>query len=54
MAAKLSLLMPNSQLLWKKFSKTVSSYEIDEMTVGWPNDSWTFTFFATFSNSIPN
>ena len=28
--------------------------ESDEMTVLWPNDSLTFTFYVAFSNSIPN
>ena len=28
--------------------------ESDEMTGLWPNDSLTFTFYITFSNSIPN
>ena len=26
----------------------------DEMTALWPNDSLTFTFYVTFSKSIPN
>ena len=29
------------------------SLESDEMTALWPNDSLTFTFYVTFSNSIP-
>ena len=29
------------------------SLESDEMTALWPNDSLTFTFHETFSNSIP-
>ena len=28
-------------------------YAFEEMTALWPNDSLTFTFFETFSNSIP-
>ena len=54
MAAKLSLFMPDFQLLWKKFSNTIFSSKSDEMTVVWPNDSWTLTFYAIFSNSVPN
>ena len=30
------------------------SLESDEMTVLWPNDSLTFTFYVIISNSIPN
>ena len=30
------------------------SLESDEMTSLWPNDSLTFIFYVTFSNSIPN
>ena len=30
------------------------SLKSDEMTALWPNDSLTFTFNLTFSNSIPN
>ena len=30
------------------------SLESDEMTALWPNDSLTFTFYVSFSNSIPN
>ena len=30
------------------------SLESDEMTALWPNDSLTFTFYVTISNSIPN
>ena len=30
------------------------SLESDKMTVLWPNDSITFTFYETFSNGIPN
>ena len=30
------------------------SLESDEMIALWPNDSLTFTFYMTFSNSIPN
>ena len=30
------------------------SSESYEMTAVWPNDSETFTFYATLSNKIPN
>ena len=30
------------------------SLESDKMTVFWPNDSLTFTFYVIISNSIPN
>ena len=30
------------------------SLESDEMTVFWPNDSLTFTFYVKISNGIPN
>ena len=30
------------------------SLESDEMTVLWPHDSSTFTFYVKISNSIPN
>ena len=30
------------------------SFESDEMTALWPNDSLTFTFHVRFSKSIPN
>ena len=30
------------------------SLESDKMGALWPNDSLTFTFYETFSNSIPN
>ena len=30
------------------------SLESDEMTVLWPNDSLTFTFYVIISNIIPN
>ena len=42
------------ELLQKKFFDSMFSLESDEMTALWPNDSLTFTFYATFSNSIPN
>ena len=41
------------QVLLKKFFDLMFSLESDEMTALWPNDSLTFTFYETFSNSIP-
>ena len=61
MTAKLSLFMwysqtayQTEQLFQKKFFDLVFSLESDEMTALWPNDRLTFTFYVTFSNSIPN
>ena len=42
------------QFLLKKFYDSMLSLESDEMTVLWPNDSITFTFYVTFSNCIPH
>ena len=42
------------QLLEKKFFDLMFSLEDDEMTALWPNDSFTFNFYETFSNSIPS
>ena len=38
-------------LAWQ-FSDSMFSFESDKMTPLWQNDSLTFTFYATFSNSI--
>ena len=48
------LVYQTEQLLKKKFSDSILSFESDEMTALWPNDSSTFTFYETFSNSIQN
>ena len=42
------------QLLLKKYFDSMFSLESDEMTALWPNDSFTFTFYVVFSNSMPN
>ena len=56
-----SLLMRKSQnvyqteqLLYKKVFDSSISLESDKITALWPNDILTFTFYETFSNSIPN
>ena len=61
MTEKLLFLIPLSpiayqteQLLEKKFFDSMYSLESDKMTALCPNDSITFTFYVTFSNSIPN
>ena len=42
------------QLLKNKFLDLKLTLKRVKMTALWPNDSLTFTFYATISNSIPN
>ena len=42
------------QILLKKFFDLMFSLKSDKMTAFRPNDTLTFKFYITFSNSIPN
>ena len=58
-AAKLLLFIQNSQIEYQteqllKFLDLMLSFQSDKITAFWPNQRLTFTFYETFSNSIPN